>query len=267
MHREYLEFPSGAYRLAASVGLPDGLTPIPGGESSGRKVPGVIFCHGFTGHRIEARRVYARLAAMLAGRGIGSFRFDHRGCGESDGDFSEFTPKGMLEDLDAALDQLLALPWLDSERTAVVGYSLGGTSASYLLSRRPRFVTAVYWAPVAKPEIIRDRLSQFPGFEGYEERGFFDYAGFRVSRDYLDYIGETMKPLEWASHFPGSILFCHGMDDEIVRPEQTELFLTVRKNAEDRSILIPEADHGFGSAANIDHLLGISADWLAGKLL
>lgn len=260
--RELLTLRSGGFDLMATVDLPDGVFQS---DAAPGKYPGVLFCHGFTGHRIESRRLYARLAARLAAQGIGCLRFDHRGCGESDGDFLDFTPAGMLEDLHAALTAFKALPWLDHQRMAVVGYSLGGTSASYLTTLEPNFVTAVLWAPVARPDIIRDRLSQYPGFAGYRERGYFDYGGFRVSPDYLERIG-ALTPVEWLAGFVGPVLFIHGQDDPIVRPEQSDRYLSARRHAADRKILLTDADHSFTTAANLDIVIERSEQWLVEKL-
>lgn len=267
MLREFMTFRSGRYNLAATIDLPDKVAIAAAkGEPPLRRVPGVIFCHGFTGHRIESRRMYARLGAQLASQGILCMRFDHRGCGESQGDFVDFTPEGMLEDLDCALEAFLSLMYVDQAHLAVVGYSLGGTSASYILDRHPDFVTAVLWAPVGQPEIIRERISQLPGFEGYAERGYYDLSGFRVSREYLDGVGQVMKPVEWARGFKGPILFLHGEDDEVVVPGQSDRFVSARGNAADRLVRIPGADHGFSTAANIDFLLERSRQWLVEKL-
>lgn len=195
------------------------------------------------------------------------FRFDHRGCGESDGDFIDFTPTGMLEDLDAALVAFLAISNIDLGRTAVVGYSLGACSASYLLHKRPQFLTACLWAPVARPEIIRDRLAQYPNFAGYQERGYMDYGGFRVSKHYLDEVGHTLKPLEWIAGYPQPIRILQGADDEIVKPEQTERYLQARQNGADVAEFVPDADHSFTTADNFDYVLKRSEEWLAEKLL
>lgn len=267
MEREFTSFRSGAYRLMATIDLPDKVAFLAGGEPLSHRVPAVIFCHGFTGNRIESRRMYARLGAKLAELGIASFRFDHRGCGESDGDFVDFTPEGMLEDLDAALKGFLSSRWLDRNRLAVVGYSLGGTSASYLLNKYPEFVTAVMWAPVARPGILRERLSQHPDFDGYEERGYMDYAGFRISRSYLQELDSTINPIQWTKGFRGSILFCHGEDDDVVPPEHSLMYIDARKNAGDTRFLVPNGDHGFGSAANIDLVLDRSSKWLSEQLI
>ncbi|MCX7625197.1 MAG: alpha/beta fold hydrolase [Candidatus Sumerlaeaceae bacterium] len=256
MGKEIVTFASGRFGLGGVWDIPPRHPPY----------PAVICCHGFTGHHIEARRLYSRLARMLCEAGIAVFRFDHRGCGDSSGDFLDFTPMGFLEDLDAAEQFFLSDPRIEHSRIAVVGYSLGGISASYLLSRHPDWRTGVLWAGVARPDIIRDRLAQYPAFEGYEERGYMDYGGFRVSKAYIDEIGWRTKPVEWLKAFPGPVLFCHGEDDDIVRVEQSHLFLHVRNQSGDELIVFPGADHGFSSCDVIDDLLSATLTWVGSKL-
>lgn len=268
IQRELITFASGAFRLVATLDLPEKLVfTAAGHEPPAHRVPAVIFCHGFTGNRIETRRMYARMGAALAARGIACFRFDHRGCGESTGDFLDFTPGALFEDLNAAMATFFGGKWFDPNRLAIVGYSLGGLSASYLLSRHPDFRTAVLIAPVARPEIIKDRLAQMPGFAGYEQRGWINYGGFRVSRDYLENIGEKAAPVEWAKTFPNPILFCHGGADEIVVPEQTDRFMAARSNPDDRKQIYEGVDHTFTDVEAMDQLIARAEEWLAGFLL
>lgn len=252
IHRSILQFPSGTFKLTGQWDGP---------ESAGGPLPGVIFCHGFTGNRFESRRVFARLSAWLAEQGIWTFRFDHRGCGESQGDFIDFSPEGMLEDLRSALKVFLDDPRVDTSRTAVVGYSLGGLSASYMLHLHPEFVTASMWAPVARPEIIRARLSTYPGFDGYKERGYFDYGGSRVSAEYIDGVG-NFRPVDWAVDYPKPILFAQAEGDQVVKPEQVRMYLEARQNPGDELLMIPGGDHFFGAADNIDRLLSTAGEWL-----
>jgi len=258
MRRELTEFRSGEFTLRATCDWPD--------TGQGR-FPAVFYCHGFTGNRFETRRSYARLTAMLAHRGIAGFRFDHRGCGESDGDFLDFTPAGMLEDLDAALAHFQKVSGFDVEKAAVVGYSLGGASASYVLSRGHAFQTAVLWAPVARPEIIRDRLAQYPKFAGYEQRGYFDCGGFRVNPLYLDGVGEMLEPLKWIEVYKPPILVLQGEVDEIVKPEQAERYMATRNNPGDQLVIIPDGDHAFGPVENMDRVLDLTAEWLVKRLM
>jgi len=256
--QELVEFQSASFRLTGIWTLPDNAGPA--------AIPAVFFCHGFTGNHIESKRLYARMSARLAGEGIASFRFDHRGCGDSSGDFLDFAPKGMLEDLTSAFEVFSRNVKVDHARCAVIGYSLGGVSASFLLSHWSGWVTAAIWAGVAQPEIIRDRLATYPAFAGYENRGYFDYGGFLVSKEYIDSVGE-MKPLEWISQFAKPILFITGEEDPIVKPAQMKLFLETRKVMGDASVLIPGADHGFSTFENGDRVIRESLKWMVGHLL
>ena len=49
----------------------------------------VIMCHGFTGNKVEDKRLYVESARDLASRGFNALRFDFYGSGDSEGDFED----------------------------------------------------------------------------------------------------------------------------------------------------------------------------------
>ena len=266
MRRETISFVSGGFRLMATLDLPESVGSV--GARTGAqapRVPGVLFCHGFTGHRIESRRLFARTGARLADAGIACLRFDHRGCGESEGDFADFTAAGLLEDVEAAISECRRLAWLDPARMAVLGYSLGGVSASYVMSRCPEMRAAVLWAPVSRPELLRRRLEEPDAMAQYQRDGYLDLWGFRVSRGLLDHL-EMLKPLEWARTLRNPTLFCHAEGDDVVLPEHSSAFIETRGVPGDERFLLPAGDHGFGPAASGDQLVEKTANWLAARL-
>ena len=61
-------------------------------------LPGVLMCHGLAGNKTGRYRLYVHLARELARLGIASLRVDFRGCGDSDGEFSDATVSGFLKD-------------------------------------------------------------------------------------------------------------------------------------------------------------------------
>ena len=262
IRRELVQFQSGKFLLTGQWDGP--WNDLPDDNPTGAR-PGVIFCHGFTGNRFESRRLFARLSADLAAAGYWTFRFDHRGCGDSQGDFADFTATGLLEDLRAALAVFLADGRADNRRSAVVGFSLGGLSASYLLSQYPDFVTGALWAPVAQPDIIRDRLATYPGFEDYLKSGHFDYMGTRVSAGYIDEIGR-LEPVKWAKSFARPLLFTQAEGDVIVKPAQVRMYLEARANPADELLMISGGDHFFGRAENGDRVRSRTFAWLEERL-
>ncbi len=76
----YTSFASAGETVAAVLHVPES-TPA----------PGVIMCHGFTGHKAETHRLFVHTARDFAAHGLAVLRFDFRGSGDSAGDFRDMT--------------------------------------------------------------------------------------------------------------------------------------------------------------------------------
>ncbi|MEA1968579.1 MAG: alpha/beta hydrolase [Thermodesulfobacteriota bacterium] len=88
--------------------------------------PLVIGSHGLEGSKDSAKQT--ALAKLLPGAGIAFFRFDHRGCGESDGNFEIDTSLDTRStDMINGLNHALSLNHT-SRRFALFGSSLGGAT-------------------------------------------------------------------------------------------------------------------------------------------
>ncbi|MBT8208684.1 MAG: lysophospholipase, partial [Acidimicrobiia bacterium] len=68
---------------------------------------------------------------MLNDWGYAAFRFDMRGCGESDGEFGRVICLEQVDDTRAAIDFLQERPEIDAQRIALVGSSFGAAVAIY----------------------------------------------------------------------------------------------------------------------------------------
>jgi len=89
---------------------------------------GVVVICGPVGHEYErCHRALRRLSATLAQAGIPSFRFDYRGCGDSDGDVNDTFPAHWLKDADAAIETARKMAKVD--HVAVLGLRLGAVIA------------------------------------------------------------------------------------------------------------------------------------------
>ena len=71
----------------------------------------------------------ARLADALAARGVASFRYDPRGCGESDGEWAATDLFTRIDDARDAIGAMRSRPELDLRRTAIVGHGEGAAIA------------------------------------------------------------------------------------------------------------------------------------------
>jgi alpha-beta hydrolase superfamily lysophospholipase len=110
---EELEFLADGWRLRGSLHLPERLP-----------APLVVGCHGLRSDRRSPKQV--ALAQECRRRGLAFFRFDHRGCGESQGRLETDTSlENRVSDLLHALRHLLRRADFE-RRLGLFGSSMGG---------------------------------------------------------------------------------------------------------------------------------------------
>jgi pimeloyl-ACP methyl ester carboxylesterase len=95
----------------------------------------------FVGHKL-----FRVMALRLAQAGIASLRFDKRGVGESDGDFSSAGPDDFAADVIGAVEYLVDGEGFARECTGLVGHSEGGLVALTAASRMQRVPFCVLMA-------------------------------------------------------------------------------------------------------------------------
>ena len=86
---------------------------------------------------------------MLSKLGIGSLRFDFRGSGDSEGDFSKMTLESEVSDALLAMEYLRGRPEVAKDRIGIFGRSVGGTIAVMTASRTP-VSSVVAWFPLLR---------------------------------------------------------------------------------------------------------------------
>ena len=155
-----------------------------------KKAPIIVMFHGFTGHKIENRRLFVTLARRLCNEGFIVVRFDYRGHGESPFEFEDFKLKWALEDAEHVLEHILKdyKSFGDAERIGVVGLSLGGAVSAHIASKYGNRVKALV---LLSPAINLNEI--FSKFRKYE--GEYVYFGpFRINtRIYWKYLVLTVS--------------------------------------------------------------------------
>jgi len=109
-------FFSEGSRLVGDVYYPSDVPP-------GRKRPGIVLCHGYTGIKDLYLPDNARL---LTQAGYVAMTFDYKGWGESAGPRSRLAPYSRVADVQAALTFLGTLPEVDAERLGLYGTIIVG---------------------------------------------------------------------------------------------------------------------------------------------
>ncbi len=86
---------------------------------------------------LPERNLFRDEAQILSRLGIATFRYDKRGCGQSEGDFNTTSLFDLVSDAQRAWQWLRALPEIDPQRVGVLGQSEGAVIALMLAAQDP----------------------------------------------------------------------------------------------------------------------------------
>lgn len=234
-----LSFFAGGLRLRGTLHLPAGASQPP---------PVVVGSHGLLASAESAKQI--ALARECGRLGIAFFRFDHRGCGRSEGDFREVTSlEGRCEDLLAAVDAVLSSGDVGT-RLGLFGSSMGGATclaSAPHLNVGPMVIVA---APIRSrslrraSEALNNPVSGIPPYDVDKMR--FDLT------DLLDGIRH--------------ILIFHGeADDTVPVSHGREVY---SKAGEPKRLIIQEGgDHFMSDEAHQKKFVRKTAAWFAKGLL
>ncbi len=230
-------FQSDHYRLHGTLHLP--AEPGP---------PVVIGSHGLLSNGDSPKQI--ALAEKCSENGIAFFRFDHRGCGQSEGEFASATTfEGRCRDLLAGVHTLLAEN-KTGKRMALFGSSLGG---SVVLATAAR-VKAQAVVTIAAP--VRDQSIRAPYTNDAANLPLLS----SINRENLAFdIGERLAGI---TH----MLIFHGDADAIV-PYENALEIHERAGAPKELVRLENGDHPMSLPAHQALFMKRSIQWYRARLL
>ncbi len=90
------------------------------------KVPAVILIADRGIMDRNGKGLFLTLADSLSKKGITVLRYDKRGVGKSEGDYSATSLKNSLGDIKAAIDYLYTMEYIDRDKIGIIGWGYGG---------------------------------------------------------------------------------------------------------------------------------------------
>lgn len=211
-------------------------------------LPFVILFHGFCDERNEINFVHTELSRRLLENGIGSVRFDFNGSGESEGRFEDMTISSEVQDALNIIDWSLAQPFVDPNRLALHGLSLGGCVASMAAGLRNEQICALsLWCPA--PDVVYNlqKHQTLCGIDAsdVEEKRCIDVEGLKVGYGFYE---DALKldPFETASHFHKNVNLVHGDADITASVDCSKRYKEIFGDKANL-LIVPGAEHRFTS--------------------
>ncbi len=235
-----------------------------------QKPPCVLMCHGLGGHKTGRYRIYVDLAESLLKAGIASFRFDFRGCGDSEGLFEDMTLHGEVQDAEVAFQYLLKEPRIDNSRIGLFGRSMGGAVAVIVSAKVGAAKSLALWAPMFNGDDWRHMWDQIASGQAspQESEEMRRINGQVASLGFYSEMFSMRVDQELTKLNATPLLLIHGEKDEIINQSHSESYHQLRKDAKavTRLIKLPNADHDFTHPVERQEAMEITTVWFKDTL-
>jgi pimeloyl-ACP methyl ester carboxylesterase len=221
--------------------------------------PWVVFCHGFTGHRLGPGYLFVHLSRSLARAGVSSLRFDFAGAGESEGLFRDMTVDSMRSDLLSAA-RLVRRRWMPSS-LILLGHSLGGMIAALeCAALNPDGL--ILLSPVADAGgLVKRRESILRA--GPNADGLFENGPHEMALTFLDGLASLDPVAALTGRFKGKLLLIQGDSDASISVDESARYVreALKAGIEADSRVIRNADHNYSSVAHFKAVRSAVISW------
>ena len=220
-----------------------------------KKYPVLFHVYGEPWGQVAVDKQIGLWNIFLAQKGYVIIDMDNRGTPCLKGSAwrkSIYRKVGLLNTHDqaAAAKELLKLDYLDAERTAVWGWSGGGSMTLNLMFQFPEIYKTGMAVAAVSNQLIYDNI--------YQER----YMGIpQENRD--DFINGS--PITYAKNLEGNLLIVHGTGDDNVHYQSAEMLINelVKHNKQFQVMPYPNRSHGINEGENTrKHLFTLLTNYL-----
>ena len=215
------------------------------------KIPLIVNIYGGPGGQTVLKNTPSPFDEILARKGFAIFSVDNRGTPGRDRKFQTAIRRQFgaieLKDQLAALDQLFALyAQLDKDRTAIWGWSNGGSMTLYAMTHSDRFRAGVAVAPVTN-QINYDSI--------YTER----YMGLLKDNPQGYAESDVTKS---AANLHGALMLAHGTGDDNVHFQNSVQMIDalIKAGKQFRLMIYPNKTHSISGSDAREQLFHMIED-------
>lgn len=212
---EFIRTISERNKIAGILHLPTNPSP-----------PCVIASHGLFSSKDSDK--FVEIGEVFSARGIALLRYDHQGCGESEGDLSATTVSARIKDLEAVFELAVNHPLL-GDRFGLLGSSMGGFISIFKGAADTRVRALALWAT---PALLEGKPETMEGEVQLQDAFYHDAITYDAQRAITGLY---------------NCLLLHGEEDEIVPLSHAETLYQAAPSPKHLEVF-PGGDHRF-----IDH--------------
>jgi alpha-beta hydrolase superfamily lysophospholipase len=210
--------------------------------------PVVIGSHGLFSDGGSPKHL--ALAEACNAFGIAYLRFDHRGCGQSEGVFKEVTTfDGRTHDLISAIETIKAMEEL-SPQIAIFGSSFGGAVCLSIAKKMRVRAVVTFAAPV----------SSAPIFKTYEKSGGAPSPEMEIDLPKLSF--DITQKLKGLHH----LLIFHGDSDKVISSSEAHKIYQYAVMPK-RLIMLKNGDHRMSLKENQEKFVREASLWFKAALI
>ena len=221
-----------------------GVLNTPDNFCENKKYTAIIFFHGLMDDRNGINYMSIQHAKYLTAAGYLVYRFDFRGCGESEGSFFDLTFTRQIEDGQSIYEFVENEEFVDRDKIFIRAHSMGGTVAIKLAQlKNPKGL--ILYAPgsnysLENSNLIKslDKLSKSQGL------GEKDLGGIKLSAKIVD-DSRKYNFLTMAEDYKGKVIMIRGEKDPVI--EKESMTLLEKKFSDCKYIEIENIGHNFTS--------------------
>jgi fermentation-respiration switch protein FrsA (DUF1100 family) len=210
--------------------------------------PCVVASHGLFSSKESEKLV--EIGEFFSAQGIAVIRYDHQGCGESEGDLSATTASSRIKDLEAVFELAANHPLL-GDRLGLLGSSMGGVISIFKAAADFRVKAQALWAT---PSHLRDKREVEDTETPPQGDPPGDHLGKGFYQDLEKYdAGQAIKKV-------ANSLILHGEVDELVPLSQAEELYAAARPPKHLEVF-PAGDHRFTDPQNRRRAIRMSLEW------
>ena len=218
-------------------------------EAAGGSRRTAVTSHGFAANKDSDK--WAMVCGRLQAEGISALRFDHAGCGESEGLFEDVTLTGRIRDLRAAVR-------FARERgagaVALIGSSFGGDTVLFCATDPGIAASAIVGAPFTF-DFVSGAVTG-----ASRDPDYLELDGMRVKRGVIaDAAGYDIAA---QAARVSRLLVMHGTLDDVVPPDDARKIYG-RAAEPKQLVMVDGADHRFSGLRHREIMFDRIFEWFS----